>query len=94
VYYLFDCFALERGEFRVAHRIPYSDLESLDDEERGRLAETDAPVEFGHTLDDQNGGQIAAGFVLTGFYEDSDPDSILGNYIPSYIATRAMKPRR
>ena len=28
VHYLFDDFALERGEFRVAHRIPYSDLEA------------------------------------------------------------------
>ena len=94
VYYLFDYFALERGEFRVAHCIPYSDLESLDDEERGRLSERDAPVEFGHTLDDQIGGQLAAGFVLTGFYEDRDPDTIIGNYIPSYIASRAIKPRR
>jgi hypothetical protein len=40
------------------------------------------------------GGQLAAGFVLTGFYEDIDPDSILGGYIPSYIATWAIKPAR
>ena len=25
-------------------------------------------------------------------YEDGDPDSILGRYFPSYIATRAVKP--
>jgi SAM-dependent methyltransferase len=67
VQYLFDPLALERGEFRVAHRIPYSDLESLTDEERARLAGQDAPLEFGHRLDDQIGGQTAAGFVLTGF---------------------------
>ena len=52
-----------------------------------------APLEFGHTLDDQIGGQLAAGFVLTGFYEDIDPDTILGQRIPSYIATKALKPR-
>lgn len=92
VHYLFDFFALERGEFRVAHRIPYSDRESLGDEDRARLAEQDAPLEFGHTLADQIGGQIAAGFALTGFYEDIDPDTILGKHIPSYIATRALKP--
>jgi SAM-dependent methyltransferase len=94
VHYLFDFFALERGEFQVAHRIPYSDRESLTDEERARLAEQDAPLEFGHTLADQIGGQIAAGFDLTGFYEDIDPDTILGKYIPSYIATKATKPSR
>ena len=71
--YLFDYFALERGEFRVAHRIPYSDLADLTDEERARLAVEDEPLEFGHTLDDLIGGQIAAGFALTGFYEDISP---------------------
>jgi SAM-dependent methyltransferase len=94
VHSLFDYFALERGEFRVAHRIPYSDLESLADEDRTRLAEQDAPLEFGHTLADQIGGQIAAGFALTGFYEEINPDTILGKYIPSYIATKATKPSR
>jgi SAM-dependent methyltransferase len=93
VHYLFDFFSLERGEFRVAHRIPYSDLESLGEEERARLAEQDAPLEFGHTLADQIGGQLAAGFVLTGLYEDIDPDTILGQHIPSYLATKALKPR-
>jgi SAM-dependent methyltransferase len=93
VYYLFDYFALERGEFRVAHRIPYSDLENLTDEDRARLAEQDAPLEFGHTLADQIGGQITAGFALTGFYEDIDPDTILGKHLASYIATRATKTR-
>jgi SAM-dependent methyltransferase len=93
VHYLFDFPALERGEFRVAHRIPYSDLDSLTDEERARLAEQDAPLEFGHTLADQIGGQLAAGFVLTGFYEDIDPGTTLGEHIPSYIATKALKPR-
>jgi hypothetical protein len=31
--------------------------------------------------------------MLTGFYEDIDPDTILGKHIPSFIATRAVKPR-
>jgi hypothetical protein len=93
VQHLFDVSALERGELRVAHRIPYSDRESLSGEERARLVEQGTPLEFGHTLDDQIGGQLAAGFVLTGFYEDIDPDTILGEHIPSYIATKALKPR-
>jgi SAM-dependent methyltransferase len=92
VHFLFDFSALERGEFQVAHRIPYSDCDSLTNEDRARLAEQDAPLEFGHTLADQIGGQIAAGFALSGFYEDVDPDTILGKYIPSYIATKATKP--
>jgi SAM-dependent methyltransferase len=93
VQFLFDVSALERGEFRVAHRIPYSDRESLSDQERASLAEQGTPLEFGHTLADQIGGQLAAGFVLTDLYEDIDPDTILGQQIPSYIATKALKPR-
>jgi SAM-dependent methyltransferase len=93
VYYLFDYFALEQGELRVAHSIPYSDLASLSDADRARLADRDEPLEFGHTLDDQIGGQLAAGFVLTGFFEDVDPGSILGKTIPTFIATRAIKPK-
>jgi SAM-dependent methyltransferase len=92
VHYLFDYRALERGEFRVAHRIPYSDLDDLADDERARLAEQDAPLEFGHTLADQIGGQLAAGFVLTGLYEDIDPGTILGQYLASYLATKSVKP--
>jgi hypothetical protein len=38
------------------------------------------------------GGQLAAGLVLLGFYEDIDADTILGKHIPSFIATRALKP--
>lgn len=92
VNYLFDYFALERGEFRVAHTIPYADLTSLSHEERAELASRDEPMEFGHTLDDLIGGQLAAGFALTGFFEDIDPTSILGKQIPTFMATRAVKP--
>jgi len=93
VYYLFDLDALDRGELQVAHRIPYSDLGSLTEVERARLAAKDAPLEFGHTLDDQIGGQLEAGFILAGLFEDRDPDTVLGQYIPSFLATRALKPR-
>jgi SAM-dependent methyltransferase len=93
VYYLFDYHALERGEFRVANQIPYSDAAHLGEAERKRLIDEDAPMEFGHTLDDLIGGQIAAGFLVAGFYEDIDTDSILAEHIPFYIATRALKPR-
>lgn len=50
-------------------------------------------VEFGHSLEDQIGGQITAGFVITGFYEDVFPpdEDVLSRYIPSFAATRATK---
>jgi hypothetical protein len=50
------------------------------------------PLVFGHTLEDQLGGQLAAGFLLAGLYEDTQPDEALGRVIPAYLATRAIKP--
>jgi hypothetical protein len=49
-------------------------------------------LEFGHTLDDQIGGQLDAGFVMTGFYEDNWADVALSAYMPLYMATRSRKP--
>jgi len=89
--YMFDeALADERGEFRVRHRQPYSDLTSIDDAERRRLRKH-APLEFGHTLEDQIGGQLEAGFLLTGFYEDGAANDALSTYMPICIATRAVK---
>jgi len=78
---------------RVVHAIPYSDLECLSDDQREEFIAEGEPFEFGHTLDDQIGGQIEAGFVLTGFYEDSYPpgEDELSGFIPSFVATRARK---
>jgi hypothetical protein len=54
-------------------------------------------VEFSHTLEDQIGGQLDAGFVLTGLYEDTDSDAdgdgdLLSDFMSPFIATRALKP--
>src|SRR6478609_3871570 len=85
----------ERRELVVRHRIPYSDLTSLGP----RLApylESNKPLTFGHTLRDQIGGQLEAGFVLERMFEDTRPSSDgdpLSEYISAFIATRALRPR-
>jgi len=95
VTHVFDYALAERtGKLQVKYALPYSDLEQLTDAEKRRYVEEGIPFEFGHTLEDQIGGQIAAGFVITGFYEDFDREgdySPLRRYLPSYIATRAVK---
>jgi SAM-dependent methyltransferase len=92
--YLFP-YDLERDSYllSVAHSIPYSDLESLTEEQKAQYVEKGEPFEFGHTLSDQIAGQILGGFVLTGFYEDAFPpdEDVLSRYITSFIATRARK---
>jgi SAM-dependent methyltransferase len=93
VQYLFDFEQMDsQGLLEVRYSLPYSDLTSLDKEQRQRYLEAGHPLEFGHTLEDQIGGQLEAGFLLANFYEDLDPTSILGKYLPTFIATRAIKP--
>jgi SAM-dependent methyltransferase len=92
ILYIFDDAAADKGELVVRHALPYSDLTSLTDEERRRYTDNDEPLVYGHTLDDQIGGQVDAGFVLTGFYEDADPSHPLTRFVQTAIATRAVKP--
>ncbi len=89
--YLFDQELADEGILHVRHKLPYSDLTSLDDEERALYLAEQQPLEFGHLLTDQIGGQIDAGFVIAGFYEDSWPGAKINEYTPTYIATRAIK---
>ena len=91
VLYLFDDARMEAGEYVVRHPIPYSDLTSLTDDERRRYTDNGEPLCFGHTLADQIGGQLDAGFALTGFFEDGGPEWKLTEYIPCFIATRAVR---
>lgn len=91
VLYLFDQELADRGVFQVRHRLPYSDLTSLSETERSVYIAEGQPLEFGHTLTDQIGGQLDAGFILTGFYEDVWPGTPLNEFTPTYIATRSVK---
>jgi SAM-dependent methyltransferase len=91
-FFIFDDRQAEQGQLVVRHTVPYSDQASLTDEERRRYTDNDEPLLHGHTLEDQIGGQLAAGFVLTGLYEDRDPKHLLAKFLPVFTATRAVKP--
>ena len=89
--YLFDNRLAERGVLQVRHALPYSDLNSLTKEECRQLIQRGEPLEFGHLLEDQIGGQTDAGFAITGFYEDRHRTLPVAEYTPTYVATRAVK---
>jgi SAM-dependent methyltransferase len=92
VLFIFDQEFNERGILEVRHKLPYSDLTSGTEEERARRIASGDPLEFGHTLTDQLGGQLDAGFLIDGFYEDHHRQLAIAKYTPTYIATRAIKP--
>jgi Methylase involved in ubiquinone/menaquinone biosynthesis len=87
--------ALEKqGILQMKHKIPYSDLTSITEEERVALFGYNEPITFGHSLQDLIGGQTEAGFHLIGFYEDSwKGQGRIHELIDVFIATRALKPR-
>lgn len=91
VLYLFDQAKLDRGVLEVRHKLPYSDLTSISESEREAYIRAGEALEFGHTLSDQIGGQIDAGFVLTGFFEDRWEGQQPGAYTDTYIATRCVR---
>jgi SAM-dependent methyltransferase len=93
VVYVFDLdLADSTGEVRVKYTLPYADATSLGEEQIQQKIDGREPLEFSHTLEDQIGGQIEAGFVISGFYEDHHRDDPIAAYMPTFVATRATKP--
>jgi SAM-dependent methyltransferase len=94
IIYIYDRSAEEKGILELRHKLPYSDLKDLTEAEINEMIEKKEAFEFSHTLDTQIGGQIEAGFLIAGFYEDwwKDENRLLNKYAPTFIATRAIKP--
>lgn len=85
--YVFD----EREE-KLTFPLPFNPLR--DPELYQYCMEHDYGVQFSHTLEEQLGGQLRAGFRLTDLYEDTNSSGWLCEYrIPSFIATRCVKPQ-
>ena len=84
--YIFD-----DDERMLANALPFDPL--TNPEQMAQLEATDSGVQFSHTLEEQIGGQLEAGFVLTGLYEDTTGEGRLHEFnVPTYIATRSVRP--
>lgn len=83
------------GVMQMKYGIPHSDLDHQDDPEVRAVTESGGPLSFGHTLEDQLGGQLDAGFAMVSLYEDgwdAAPEPI-HKFLECYLATRSVKPR-
>ncbi|QRZ93120.1 class I SAM-dependent methyltransferase [Bacillus subtilis] len=90
VVFLFDVELEQQGILKVKHSIPYADPEDLPKHKVKKLIDNNEALEFGHSLEDQIKGQIDAGFIVAGFYEDKG-GFVLDQYIHTYSATRSVK---
>lgn len=89
ILYLFDDDA-EGMPLVVKNRLPYDPLKNCTDEELAAMAP--GAIQFSHSLETQIGGQLKAGLVLTHLFEDHHHEGELAKYLPTFIATRAIKP--
>ena len=95
-FYLFDHEAIDAGApLEVSFQLPYADVDDLPPKRLQRQLEAGLALEFSHSLDDQIGGQIDAGFLIAGFYEDrwDDAASPLNRHMPTSMATLALRAR-
>jgi SAM-dependent methyltransferase len=83
-------YIVDDAEERIINSLPFDPL--ADEEQMKQLRDADCGVQFSHTLEEQIGGQLEAGFILTDIYEDTNGEGRLHEmHIPAYIATRAVK---
>lgn len=86
-------FIVDDDETGIVHSLPFNPLK--DEALRRELERQDGGIQFSHTLEEQIGGQLEAGFMLTDVYEDTNGQGRLHALnIPSFWATRAVKPGR
>lgn len=96
-FFLFDHDeARVEGTLVARYPLPYSekDLGPIPPARR-RAIERGEAREFSHSLETLIGGQVNAGFVLSGFYEDgwSDEATPLNRLCPTFMATLARRLR-
>ncbi|MDO4616997.1 MAG: class I SAM-dependent methyltransferase [Lachnospiraceae bacterium] len=85
VNYIFD-----DSENTLTYTLPFNPLK--DKSQMDMLQQGDYGVQFSHTLEEQLGGLIEAGFTITGLYEDMSSDGNLAKHnIPNFYAVRAQK---
>ena len=83
--YLFD-----ENEEKVVFSLPFDPLS--DEKIYEECIKNDWGIQFSHTLEDQLGGQLRAGFTLTDLYEDTNGEGNLHKHnVPSFVATRCVK---
>lgn len=73
------------------HTLPFHPLRDLTEEQIKQKQNAQMPLAFSHTLTEQIGGLIKAGFEITDIYEDRDGGGLFDKYMDSYVAVRAVK---
>ena len=83
-------YIVDEEEKQIVNSLPFNPLKNP--EQMDQLARQDAGVQFSHSLEEQIGGQLEAGFRLLNLYEDTNGVGRLHAMgIPSFLAMRSVK---
>jgi SAM-dependent methyltransferase len=91
-HFLFDPDFQNEDVLISRHSLPYDSLRDFSGDELKNKIQKRETLVFSHTLTEQMGGQIRAGFAIHDLYEDGDGGGLFDKYMNSYVATKAMKP--
>jgi len=84
-------YLVNEDERTIVNRMPFNPLQNP--EQMAELQSADCGVQFSHTVEEQLGGQLEAGLVLTHIYGDTNGEGYLHELgVECYLATRAVKP--
>lgn len=84
-------YLVNEEEREISNEMPFNPL--TNEKYRKQLEEEDCGMQFSHTVEEQIGGQLKAGFILTDIFGDTNGEGRLHEMnIETYLATRAVKP--
>lgn len=83
-------FVFDDDQKTFKYKLPFNPL--TDERLYRESLENDWGIQFSHTIEEQIGGQLKAGFVLKDLYQDTDASGNLHDFnVPLYFATKAVK---
>ena len=83
-------YIVDDQEKEIVNSLPFDPL--TNEAYRKQLEDADAGMQFSHTLEEQIGGQLEAGFTLLELYEDTNGEGRLHELnIPTFLAIRSRK---
>ena len=83
-------YLVEEDEKTIVNSLPFNPL--VNKKNMKQLIDEDCGIQFSHTMEEQIGGQLKAGFSLVDLYEDTNGSGYLHELnIPCFIATKSVK---
>lgn len=84
-------YLVDEDEKEIVNEMPFNPL--INEKYRKQLEDQDCGMQFSHTIEEQIGGQLEAGFILTNLFGDTNGAGRLYELnVETYLATRAVKP--